>query len=56
MDMRSDVHGNGEVIVDGNEEAAVEGREEVIVGTIPYSTVQMGTKSGDTIAKEPIVY
>ena len=43
MDMRSDVHGNGEVIVDENEEVIVERSEEVIVGTIPCSTNEMGT-------------
>ena len=56
MDMRSDVHGNGEVIVDENEEVIVERSEEVIVRTIPCSTNEMGTKNGETIAKEPIVY
>jgi len=56
MDMRSDVHGDEEVIVDGNGEVIVEGSEEVIVGTIPCSTNEMGTKNGETVAKEPIVY
>jgi hypothetical protein len=53
----SEVHGETEaIVVDGNEEATVEGSEEVIVGTIPCSTNEKGTKNGETIAKEPIVY
>ena len=55
-DMRSDVDGNAEVIVDGNEETIGERSKDVTGGINPCSTNEMGTKNGETVAKEPIVY